>query len=143
MSKSTTNSYISLFKCICTSTLTINLPGQGHTFCSSWLIMLVIHNVSAFTIGNTLTDTWKGVFWPFHHFTYAYVCLFKLARIKISKSNQNSNCFTPKITLKYCWPRIEKNLHKKLIKKSIYLWTYLTVRGPARGRMLITEFCTA
>ena len=48
-----------------------------------------IHNVSALTIGNTLTDTWKGVFQPFHHFIYAHVCLFTLAPIKISKSNQN------------------------------------------------------
>ena len=34
-----------------------------------------IHNVSVFTIGNTLTDTWKGVFLPFLYVIYTHVLL--------------------------------------------------------------------
>ena len=47
-----------------------------------------IHNVSAFTIGNTLTDMWKGSSGLFTTLS-KHTCLFTLAQIKISKSIQN------------------------------------------------------
>ena len=55
----------------------------------TFALFIPIHSVSAFTIGNTLTDTWKGVFRPFHQCIYAHLCLFTLACIKISNSNEN------------------------------------------------------
>ena len=79
-----------------------------------------IHKVSAFTIGNALTDTWKGAFRPFHHFIYAHVCLLTLAQIKIRKIIKISHCNRPKITLKCCWHRMEKNLQKTCKIRFIY-----------------------
>ena len=59
-------------------------PQYKYIHCVSGLVSLRSQRFG-FAKGNTLTDTWKGVFRPFHHFIYTHVCLFTLAPIKISK----------------------------------------------------------
>ena len=56
-----------------------------------------------------------GSYGFFHQsqFIHAQVCLILLPYIKNSKSNKNDSfCKRPIITLKYCWPRLDKNIER-------------------------------
>ena len=88
------------------------------------ITVCIIHNILALPKGKVPHRHWDGVFQSFHHFIYVHVCLFPLVCIiKISKINRNLLFLRATITLKCCWPRLEKNVAKIHYKIQIYLIT--------------------